>query len=499
MFAKALEIAKEHNGIIIGSCAISRLVPRLTYETIDIATRNDAGDGSVLSCMIECRVPFYRELLLCGGQIRLLYFLMDGMSDFENTVMSSMDLDICKCYYDSDGVFHATDAARVAANTRTMSPIEKVHLHRVHKYRRLGFLITDCTYTDRTVYLPELHNQILDMPEIINIVIKDMHVTDALIRELSAGRPNRTYKLINAFVDAVSAPICSAYNSMFLGTRITCDTEMTECAGHVTCDEYGEFETNPFLLVETQSDLDEIHTYETCTISHDSDGMVNGVESPFSEECDERAKLYVEFLAGLDAVTDKQMELAETLEAVHLMTKANIVLCAKNRKWANMYFGRYSYRNLDIIPSGVRVPIEHIHCMLGLLEFTMRDLTCVKHKYYTNYVKTINFADLSEYIGPRMYMNSIPTFIVADWPSRIHMLEGAVLQPYRIVCKQYDRYTVLNLDVDGIMDMLDTEGYTANIVEFLEMQLEIDWMHDGALERALRARDDVPKGLLRNH
>lgn len=174
----------------------------------------------------------------------------------------------------------------------------------------------------------------------------------------------------------------------------------------------------------------------------------------------------------------------------HLMFK----LCAKDAQIARDYFnanngfGFFVESALESFDEIVRIPIEYINKLDWLVSLTQQNMTCIKYPYYTNYVREWD-DHRSLYLDrepSKVYMNNIPSFVQELCP-------GAVLVPVHRVTRDDVTYIVQNLAIDQIMDELDMHGFTPDMREFLRLQLSIDWLHDGALARALSARTDVPE------
>lgn len=58
------------------------------------------------------------------------------------------------------------------------------------------------------------------------------------------------------------------------------------------------------------------------------------------------------------------------------------------------------------------------------------------------------------------------------------------------------QYVVIDLDLDGIADALERDGWTPEMQQFAREQLKIDFYHKFAFTRFPRSRKDTPIGIM---
>lgn len=102
-------------------------------------------------------------------------------------MLHKFDMDICKCWYDSDGTFHSTYAAEAANKTNTMHITNRTTLDRILKYRARGFkiIVNDPSLiSDHAKYCPEFERELIEDPSIRTLCFRHMVITKDLVDRL---------------------------------------------------------------------------------------------------------------------------------------------------------------------------------------------------------------------------------------------------------------------------------------------------------------------------
>lgn len=483
MLAEALRIAGEYGGTIVGDCAIAHLVPGFPIKTYTIEAPRD-------------RIDHVKSMH--GGKIRVAPYRSSGMSP----------LVIEECYYEPSGVFRASPDALAAAETRTMRPVAPVRLDRVYTFRRHGFKITGVTLSDHCVYMPELHEQLMDTSEITVIEFEDMHVTDDLISDLN--RPDRAYVFRRCTVVARNAPVEYAEDTIFFGTDIShVSCVLVRCSGCVTVHDhmFVRMTNCPDLCVESiisDNTTDPYKYGDAFVVEYTSDRViVAGLICRY--EAKERNVLNMKFLVGLPTLSCAQIRSVNFDECSTM--PEHWQLCAKDESYLFRYmqekdpFSPTTIAALESAPIGVRIPLDMLSRIDWLVQFTEYGMTYVRYPYYTNFLLIDQGQLLSAMarmtICPRTLCSDIPSFIINLSPLIMKLFAGAVFRPTRSVNHPGSAIIVTALDIDGILDMIDRDNVTSDDIDFLSKQLDIDWMHDGALERALSRHSDQSRELIK--
>lgn len=491
MFEQALEVAKLYNGVIGGSYAVRGLISDFPCETIDVFVIEHVDHYSQQSTFF-CDDVVESATVTYEGNIRIIYlepcdtdFNLRGLIRY---LMSSRELDIEKCYYDQDGVFHATEAACAAAATRVMRPTMPVRLDQIRKYERHGFTIIEPTIHHTCTYVEDLCDEIAKCEVITHVDFLNTHITDEIIDKFSIV--DRTYATHNCIVTAKRVDLTVSNLTVFLGTRTSViPTEIRNSSGHLIFDlDYQGglyFLDSDDLLIEGRTSSGPIYG-----ISGLYDNPTSSTIPCVIDEGIERLDIRRKFLAGLDVVTDEQVSDISCRYASEF--KDGFLIASKNRKFARKLFRSHPF-DVDIgeilrdVPSSARIPVEWIHSLTWLVKLTAYGRTKVTMPYYTNYIEwdmIIRDELLAEALACQHLGNDIATFIVACRSDARDMFNSAVFRPYRKVHYSWSTYIVLELAMDEILDMLnngDDHG------EFLREQLLIDHLHDGALKRILDA------------
>lgn len=299
MLGEALQIAADSDGIVAGACAVGGLIDGFPCDVIDVFVSQIGSDidQSVSRYTMEFFEIAERNVYvvsLYDGKIRVIQFDESDytLQDVIDRLMSRSDFEINQCYYDQHGILHATDAARAAAASHVLRPTRPVRLDRVHKYQRLGFEVVSPIIDKRCKYTPELRHVLAEYPEITEIEFNDMVVDDDLMRDIHLN--GRTYNMCHAVVTAQEVNIGNCQDTVFLGTRTTTLSYMLDnCRGYLIVRNDGTLrDCSPELYIEQI----------TCgTASTPGDRCI------VFEEKQERDKIRVAYLAGLDTVTDEQV------------------------------------------------------------------------------------------------------------------------------------------------------------------------------------------------
>lgn len=503
MFARALEIVKKYDGIIVGSYAIRGLIPDFPVgDNIDI---------------VLCQLPKDIDEFCSGESSNFLrddfgLFVSNGIKIFRyygesddvvNSWRSLTDFDITECHYDANGVFHSTLNARRAAMARSIHATIAC-IDRVHKFKSYGFTVTHDRTSTHCKYLPELRDQL-----IANASIRDIFVDDKVIvnneYEVFKGRclHFRNCKIFGEFSCGSVFDNCTFTNVTLSSNSVF----LVNCVGAVkvldTC-VIRECIKSPYLLVEANN-----RPVLQSALSYIVLGSVR-LTGPLDmdEEC-ERMFLYIDLLNTFDlppkCLVDVLCMLMCTTSSKPNYARArqyapkvlNLMSKSKHFAWCPAALMFTFINTLD--PSEYRsiVPIEWIRDFSMLLTLTVRGCVRSKYQYYTNFL----YAEISNvtvrYLknhsrNPRIFTNHIPSFAAAIRKKYRDRFVGAVFRP----CHKYSVYVVLNIDLDGIGDLIDRDGYTPDTLEFLREQLAIDHMHNGALRAYLLSRGDVPIELM---
>lgn len=486
MFEEALAFAKKYNGIIVGSYAVRGLISDFPAEYIDVLVPwGSQIDGQQICTIHALDCDIYE---IENSKIRVLCPLDDN--DVVSSFLARVDFPINKCYYDANGVHHAGPDARKAALTRKMH-VSSAQLDRVHKYRSRGFEITYDDIADTCEYLPELHEQIHATPAIKCIIYRDMTVTQHMLRDAS------DVELWN----------CRLNNCIVR----TSDVFMSRCIGTVQLLHTVDFSTMndcEFLLVEI---LDDVNLKDHNDMYMRSGAYVSMVQRNWSctpetiYEQDDRMLLKLRFMAGLPCpdvreiknILDRLLMNETRIEQEDI--NALLVIMSKNKTITKLLTGQLRYV-LEKHPMPdychVRVPAEWVHCLRLLCWLTERGLCAPIYQYSTPYINC-QCSDVcwSGKItpGPALMANDIPTFATLIEPSNKEFFRTAQFRPAHICVAGFRSEVsyVIDIDLDGISDMIDREGYTPEVSEFLRDQLEIDSLHDFALLDMLHRRPDI--------
>lgn len=490
MFADALRVAGEFGGTLVGNCAIAHIVPGLSFKVWTIEAPRDRID---------------HVKLMCDGKIRVGPYTSSGMSP----------LVIEQCYYEPSGVFRASPDALAAAASRTMRPVAPVRLDRVYTFRRHGFKITGVTLSDHCLYMPELHEQLMDTSEITVIEFEDMHVTAEILEDLS--RPDRTYVFRRCMVSVRSVAFDYAEDTVFFGTDISHKGALlTRCSGCVTVYDYmfNRMIDCPDLCVESiispdTAPFNNQHNYGNAFVVEYVSGLVEVYGLICRYEDAGRNTLRMKLFAAMTELSWRQLDSID-FDTCSTMPE-HWQLCAKNQRYLTHFmdhvgpFSVGAIRALESAPVGVRVPVDAITSLGWLVQFTKYGMTYVRYPYYTNFLSMtydqLNSATKRVTIDPRILASDIPSFMVTLKSRRREKFGDAVFRPAHIVKLDYDHSDdvclVMDINIDAIMDMIDREGITPDIMYFLQRQIQIDWMHDNALTRALRGRTDMSDDIIR--
>lgn len=477
MLAFALKIAKLGNGIVTGPIAYRHLMPE--YPNTD-AIVHISTTAHNIKCLVgfdlaESRIECYdgdprEEYRLPGLHIiNHDYEYRASPMELREITENYADLlqfTIEECYYDADGVFHASDRCHDALKTRTMS-VWRARLDRVHHWRSLGFIVKCDEYDTQCIYSPEIHDQILATSSIISIRFKDMDVDDTLLKTFSG----RNFSFSRCRITATYCPSDDFHDCTFVGVRVP----------------------------GSGSSLRRIIGATLSTFAPLSTTLVNGknddsVFDPFYEMqdvfCEEQVDMFADFLTGFDGpIPDAHIRQLMSMRRAWHYSPSIAKLLATNKLFAE----KANEDTWECVSAHVGpdfwVPSEWIHDLNVLIMLTLKHMTRPKYTFYTNYVRDedtyLRFLVERNMITSVLYSNYIPTFAHDD-----AFVSAPLRACHKIKLGCHD-CIVIDIDLDGISDMIDRDGYTDETLEFLRDQLEIDHMHDGALARMLRARPDI--------
>lgn len=493
----ALKIAKLGNGIVTGPIAYRRLVP-------DCPSDDAIVHISCTMCHPKCflgfdlpesKIEFYdgmrrKEYRMPGLLIVNHDSEYSGPPIVHREINGNIDIwtrfPIEECYYDMDGTFHMTDKCTEALNTRTMS-VYMVRLDCAHQWRKLGFIVNCTEYDSDCVYSPELHDQILAEPDVTHILFKDMTVDDSL---LDAFR-GRNFSFVRCHLTATYCPDDDFEDCTFVRLRVP----------------RGYYVHNPTSNSMSYPKTDvTLSTFAPLSTTLVNDMITDDIFEPLYDMRrafrDEQGAMFMDFLAAFEGpVPDAHIRwIREAMYADHY-SPALAKLLSTNKLLAEKTNDDTWQCVVAHVGPDFCVPMEWIHSLNVLIMLTLKRMVRSKYMYYTNYVEHDDYwlREMLErdQIGPSLYGNYIPTFACAMYSKYKDVFAAAPMRKcHPIGPNIYDGF-VLDLDLDGISDMIDRDGYTPEILEFLRDQLEIDHMHDHALARMLRARPDVASSDLR--
>lgn len=151
---------------------------------------------------------------------------------------------------------------------------------------------------------------------------------------------------------------------------------------------------------------------------------------------------------------------------------------------------------LGLVDLDIKVPL---HVVTDPYELGQRNLRGTVYTMYPFYTTCCTILDDDSSLS-RLMANDFVSMIAAsrdvlpdnmrDFPIR------NTSECYTQHQSRYGTYIVIDLDLDGINDALDRDGWTPEMQQFAREQLKIDLYHKFAFTRFLRARKDTPLGIM---
>lgn len=207
MNTEALRIAKKYGGVIAGSYAARHWCPDIVANDIDIFIPDARGLENALALdgyhhtdtlldtyFIGENMPVEPMNVYVGGgdsvRIQVIPCYFKTSTNIED-IVDTFDMDVCRCWYDGDGNFHARPAARLAAAKRRCFVTRSTTLTRVLKYRARGFdvqLLRKNCMSHHTTYDPQFEQEIIDDPSVTTVCFRHMTITADLIGRFFAKR-----------------------------------------------------------------------------------------------------------------------------------------------------------------------------------------------------------------------------------------------------------------------------------------------------------------------
>lgn len=212
-----------------------------------------------------------------------------------------------------------------------------------------------------------------------------------------------------------------------------------------------------------------------------------------------------------DPPCDMCIEDVVQLDGEMLRVVSNVV--SRNRKLRDAFVEIMQFNSRveeylqSLINLDVRVPLHVVTSVHELAQRNLRGTVYTLFPFYTTCCRPMHvdeFDELMDTTNPRLFDNDLASLIVASSQCRYEGPEladdFAIDLPRRstIFYDDWDTDTrvTLTLDLDSITDALDRDGWTLEMRQFAREQLKIDKYHKYALTRMLRARKDVPDGIL---
>lgn len=458
MFDDALRIAADVNGCIVGGYAIRNIVPDWPCDIIDIVgTKEWETDLPVTTQRTWLSSNMLEWKVHPSGRIRVATWY---------TLLSGWEFSMENCRYDADGTYHASDVARNAAASRTLSTSEPFSANDIAKLEKRGFKFGHlrCTYA---VYDEKLLDSFSRYGR-IDIYLDRVLVDNAVAHILA------TYKFCNVVMLG-----CIVYMGVLWGHNSVrfrnCMIGGTECHGSVHVDG-----TNCGWLysVDPSGAKALIGNEYTRTITR--------------QEEEDRAKIYLEFLDGL-APDMRAYEIADVIASRdHIESPAYFRVLCKYKTIYDKYVSGYCHPMIQMHVLAHRecvFPSEWITEIHTLIEATKYGVCKPRHPFFAQCMFRIDrqyVTDDEAFVNRPL--NNIMTFV--------HDTDPAPSKWYNIMPRYPCRWIVgtqaMYLPLDQIDDKLNGEGYTVEMMDMLIDQILTHDVYKAELGAYLLRRGDAP-------